>query len=1000
MKYKHKLKGNRPLLEENRKSKYGLRKLSIGVVSCFLGCAIYFGFGAGITVHAVENTSVTTTEASNTPNISEETPTVNEEVEVNETPSVNEISNNEAMQPQPTEAVVETSTVTPDSAVTTEEAELAEEVPADNHSMALDYNPQGKEIVAYVGDTIEPLAGIQNPEAFDLLPKGTTVTWSYGEPSTEKTLNKAKISITFTYPDNSIDVVPSALTVLERPVNQPAEEVGTAGTEETVSAEETADTTENTPNTEESSYLTREWKITEKPTNLQDAEEESEVSNPEVSKEIEVSKKKVNIEKYKANLDKSRYTFAIVALDNLADTNSESFNKKYLKDWYFTFSLPQNGANRNVTVNLVDAKDNTILETKLLTPNSGKIIFDKIKEAVGADNQDYLYPFTYSESTDEKGNVTRNIRSIQENGKVQNTFVFTPAELSLQGISVNSINLLVPGKTEFITYYKVVDYDQYTKYLENGKTYHSQKTGNEESLSSYHQEGYAGQNVRASGIAEYDNYELVESADKNGTSEGTLSSNYISGTVTRTGVVPYAKRLQRIVNENGDAVIEMWVLNPDKVSVKDYNANNEKGNEQIQTDKYIKIFETPALKSGEWNTKEFQQNWEEWAKKAGLTLKKEKSVTTLTQFGSNKLDVPGALYFPFLYNEDGKQFYHGNWFRLQNDNKPQVDAYYYYVEKGSVIVHYEDTEGNVIKEEVVDTSHGTTGSDYSTIDHKDKSIVFKGETYYLVQKPAEKNINANEDSVKTALSADKVENNKLIQETTAENGKVKASTDIHLTYVYEKAGSVKVNYIGVDSKGNVLNPISGKTTGIDKTEVGTSEYDTKDAQSGTAYNTTDLKPETIQDDQGRTWRLVTAPNPHPVTDGDLEDGTVVSGETKEINYYYALVEGDVIVHYINEEGETIKGDVVDTPTSSVGTDYNTADDNKPQRITTEDGKVYEFIRVDKSSAPEEGKVVEGTTEVTYVYREVKGDVIVHYINEKGETIKGDVVDTPTSSVGT
>ncbi|WP_176324038.1 LPXTG cell wall anchor domain-containing protein, partial [Enterococcus sp. 5B3_DIV0040] len=49
----------------------------------------------------------------------------------------------------------------------------------------------------------------------------------------------------------------------------------------------------------------------------------------------------------------------------------------------------------------------------------------------------------------------------------------------------------------------------------------------------------------------------------------------------------------------------------------------------------------------------------------------------------------------------------------------------------------------------------------------------------------------------------------------------------------------------------------------------------------------------------------------------------------------------------------------------------TADDNKPQRITTEDGKVYEFIRVDKTSAPEEGKVVEGTTEVTYVYREVK-----------------------------
>ena len=82
MKHKHKLKGNWLLLEENRKPKYGLRKLSIGVVSCFLGCAIYFGFGGGITVHAQENTPVDTTEVSTIPetvNIIEETSTNEEE---------------------------------------------------------------------------------------------------------------------------------------------------------------------------------------------------------------------------------------------------------------------------------------------------------------------------------------------------------------------------------------------------------------------------------------------------------------------------------------------------------------------------------------------------------------------------------------------------------------------------------------------------------------------------------------------------------------------------------------------------------------------------------------------------------------------------------------------------------------------------------------------------------------------------------------------------------
>ena len=671
----------------------------------------------------------------------------------------------------------------------------------------------------------------------------------------------------------------------EEPEEETAESADAEGTaraaeepaEEAEDSEATAsEATRNVATASEAAAgASNRWSVLEEtPANKSDVESEAVVRNPEVPKEITVSNKKFNIEKYKADPDDSRYTFAIVTLEDLVSNNKNTFNKKYGKDWYLTFSAPNDKSSANVKVSLVDAASNRVLEEKELTPNGSKISFDKLQQ-VG-----YQYSLAYSESADKNGTVTRNIRSSYTEGS---TFVFTAIEPTLQGKQVNIVNLIVPNVDSSYSYYKVVGYDQYKEYLTNGKTYHSQRTGNEKDLSIYVIEGNTGQKFRASGTAEYDKYELVESADKNKTAEGTFAKKYVPDTVTRTGVVRYAKHLQRVVNENGDAVVEMWILDPDKVNVKEYNAEQEIGDAQIQTDKYKKIFETPILKSGEWNSTAFEWNWEEdWVKKAGL--KSDNSTVKVGFYSVNN----GGLLFPRLTQENKKQYYQANWFRLQNDNNPRSDAYYYYVEKGSVMVHYEDTEGNVIQNPVTDTAHGVTGSGYNTTDHKDTSIKFNGETYYLVQKPAQKQIQANDAGVKTALATDTVTNNKLITETTSETGEVRAATEIHLTYVYEKAGNVKVNYFGVDEHGNVLDPLSGATTGIDKTTVSTTEYVTKDAQSGTEYHTRTFKPATIRDAQGRIWRLVTASNPHPVTDGDAEAGTVVSGATKAVNYYYAL----------------------------------------------------------------------------------------------------------------
>ena len=71
---------------------------------------------------------------------------------------------------------------------------------------------------------------------------------------------------------------------------------------------------------------------------------------------------------------------------------------------------------------------------------------------------------------------------------------------------------------------------------------------------------------------------------------------------------------------------------------------------------------------------------------------------------------------------------------------------------------------------------------------------------------------------------------------------------------------------------------------------------------------------------------------------------------------------------------------------------------KPTRITTAEGKVYELVPA-STKGNENGSVETGkTTEVTYVYKEVKGNVVVHYVDEAGNTIAEDVKDTTEGSI--
>ena len=282
-------------------------------------------------------------------------------------------------------------------------------------------------------------------------------------------------------------------------------------------------------------------------------------------------------------------------------------------------------------------------------------------------------------------------------------------------------------------------------------------------------------------------------------------------------------------------------------------------------------------------------------------------------------------------------------------------TYVYKEVKGNVVVKYEDAEGNVIAEDEKDETDASLNVKYDTADHKKDEITKDGVKYYL--------------TAKELKDGSKPTTGDVVEGTTT------------VTYVYEKAGQVVVNYqtedgtplVGVDANG---------------ANVASGAKDTVDGRPGSDYNTADngMKPTRITTAEGKVYELV------PTATKGEETGKVATGETKEVTYVYKEVTGDVVVHYVDAEGNVIAEDKEDTKGASLNAKYDTTD-NKPEKIE-KDGTVYYLTAkaLKDDSKPENGDVVEGKTEVTYVY-EKAGQVVVHYTDEKGNTIQVDAVDT-------
>ena len=297
--------------------------------------------------------------------------------------------------------------------------------------------------------------------------------------------------------------------------------------------------------------------------------------------------------------------------------------------------------------------------------------------------------------------------------------------------------------------------------------------------------------------------------------------------------------------------------------------------------------------------------------------------------------------------------------------------------EGEVIITYiREEDGKEIQKPRQDTPNSPYDTPYNTTEEGEKPNTIKtpdGKTYKIVPKGD--------------YPVGKVDGDGHLESSDPIKGKVDKPRSI-ITYVYKEVkeeptqpkGSVYVHY--KDTEGNTIKE---------------SVTDELDQPVGKDYNTVeDNRPQYIRF-EGKTYEIVPVGN-YTVgkvdTQGHLEStdpttGKVVEGR-KDVTYIYKLVEepvqpkGNVYVHYVDENGNTIKTSVVDEKDQPVGKDYDTVVDNRPKTITTADGKVYELVpqgnypvgNVDgeghlTTTDPTTGKVIEGDKNVTYVYKLVK-----------------------------
>ena len=379
-------------------------------------------------------------------------------------------------------------------------------------------------------------------------------------------------------------------------------------------------------------------------------------------------------------------------------------------------------------------------------------------------------------------------------------------------------------------------------------------------------------------------------------------------------------------------------------------------------------------------------------------------------------------------------------------DSPAVITYVYTLQNGDVTVKYENEAGESIKSDNHLKSQVPTGDDYNTTTVKDLAITKDGKLYKLVEKNGGVKEGSSKENGKVTETPTVVTyvytevKGEIIQKFVNESGKeIKDPTNTgkkslnekvnleHPNRITDKDGKV-YEFVKVDKiptnfteqpqtatytyravKGQGVTVSYETTTGVTLKETQTVQP--KDTVVGTDYDTStsDFKPERIEKD-GKVYILTATTKP-----GSAEEKGKVSEQLQNVTYVYEEVPehetkqkyGNVIVTYVDKAGRPLSGttetgvkvdkSVIDTPASLVKTPYDTTD-NKPETITTADGKVYKFVKVTQYSDAEKSDVKGRTSVVTYVYELQNateelpeahiGFVVVNYVDENGLSISG------------
>ena len=723
-------------------------------------------------------------------------------------------------------------------------------------------------------------------------------------------------------------------------------------------------------------------------------------------------------------------------------------------DYYATLAVDRSAitgslsANPDVYLRIVKKSDGTEAYTRTIHAGESNI---SLPSYITNNNSDVTNTLTYTGANGtDPGNVTFSL--VNANLEYETLQIRDTNFPGNQGEDKPNVQTSVPYATvDQTTHYKVVDSSKYTE----GQPY--KPTGNETDLASYTQTGLAGQQFTASGNREIPGYKQVAATtDTTQKTSGILGKGVVGQKLVELQGGAnhyYVKRISEIVDTNGSTVTKFYALDPSQVG--NFSASDV-GTEDVS--KYTLLYTSKVNKAGEeWKADETKvtrvnskngdyyidvnetagskslviTGWQSTTEKVYLVHDETKAAEG---FAKPFTDAPDPSLTPSgkgnnawnliagrnadivakskVTQPDGSITYtelkgftsFSNNYSIPSNLKPSTDVNYYFVKsdvKGNVYVHYQDTEGKTIKEDVTDEKDQPINKAYDTVvDNRPNEIQFEGKTYELA--PAGN------------YTVGEVDDKGHLKSSDPTTGEV-AKDDQNVTYIYklkeEPKGEVVITY--VDEKGK---------------ELQKPRQDTPNSPYDTPYNTTEEgeKPNIIKTEDGKTYKIVPKGD-YPVgkvdENGHLESSDPVTGKVTKpkstITYVYKEVNGNVYVHYQDTEGNVIKPKVTDEKAQPVDKDYDTVVDNRPQEIEFE-GKTYELVpagnytvgEVDdqghlKSTDPTTGKVIEGDKNVTYVYKlketpaePKKGEVIITYVDENGKEIEKPRQDTPNSPYDT